>query len=421
MFRPPADGITGSGTGPAEDNTGDLNTCMTIATAPFPTMLVMSNPGPSLSALRLDVAVALLVVVLVTIGTSQVGAEPGERAIDGVALACAVLGAASLALWRRLPVVMVVAVSVVIAVYKARSYPGGPVVLPVPLSMLGLGYIASRWVAWGGVVALFVATLIGSLIAGGGIFFHLLLVVGWGAAAVLAGQALAAQGERVAAKRERQASAQEQALANERLRIAQDVHDSVAHAMATINVQSGVAAHLLEQKPEQAVVALEAIRTASRDALDELGAILGVLRHAESAAPRAPLAGVGDISELVDRARADGVTVSLDQEGDLGAVAPAVGAAAYRVVQEALTNTRRHAGPSAVVAARIAVGERGSLQVTVSDDGGGRALVDSSGSGGLGLVGMRERVEASGGSLNAGPTAGPGFMVEARWPDRVNP
>ena len=120
---------------------------------------------------------------------------------------------------------------------------------------------------------------------------ELLVLVGWASAAVLAGQAIAARGERVAADRERARHAQEQALAQERLRIARDLHDSVAHAMATINVQSGVAAHLLDRDTGQAKQALEAIRTASSDALDELTAILSVLRAGGGDRRTSPRAG----------------------------------------------------------------------------------------------------------------------------------
>ena len=175
---------------------------------------------------------------------------------------------------------------------------------------------------------------------------------------MLAGQALAGRSERAAAERERIAHAHEQALANERLRIAQDLHDSVAHAMATINVQSGVAAHLIERRPQQAATALEAIRLASRDALDELSAILGVLRESGADVPLAPVAGIGDISGLVERARNDGLAVTLTCHGDASDVPPAIGAATFRVVQEALTNTRRHAGPGASVDVDVVIGDR---------------------------------------------------------------
>lgn len=386
-----------------------------------PTIMTMLDSELSIAARwRVDLAVALLVAGLVAVGTAQIEAEPGERVVDDLAFACGVVPALALAFWRRWAVVVAGVMILAIGVYLARGYPGGPAVLPVPLAMLALGYVAARKVAWIGVAALFVATAVSSLIAGAGIFFHLLLVVGWGAASVLAGQALVVRGERAAAERERVAHAQEQALARERLRIAQDVHDSVAHAMATINVQSGVAAHLVEHKPEQAAVALEAIRLASRDALEELGSILGVLRDSGLTVPTAPLASIGDVSTLVERARDDGVTVTLDQSGDITAVGPAVGAAAYRVVQEALTNTRRHAGPAAMVTVTLAVGQGGSLRITVRDDGGGKVLVGGPESGGFGLVGMRERVEASGGTLSTGPTTTAGFLVDAVWPDRMS-
>ena len=371
---------------------------------------------------RVDVVGVLLIIALVIIGTSQIEPESGsDRSADWLAYACGITAAASLLWWRRWAVVVAAVVAIAISVYFARSYPGGPALLPGPLSMLALGYVAPRKTAWIGVGGLLVATTIGQTIADESVWVHVLLFLGWASAAVLAGQALSARGERAAAERERIAHAHDQALANERLRIAQDLHDSVAHAMATINVQSGVAAHLIERKPEQAAVALEAIRTASRDALDELGAILGVLRESGTDAPLAPLAGLGDVTDLVARARDDGVTITLQQTGDMSAVSPTVGAAAYRTVQEALTNTRRHAGPAATVTVDVAVGERGSLRVAVVDDGG-RVPIDGNvvaSSGGFGLIGMRERVESSGGTLVIGPTPPAGFRVVATWPDRA--
>ena len=373
---------------------------------------------------RLDVVGALVIVALVIVGTSQIEAEPGVRSADWLAFVCGIVAAASLVWWRRWAVVVAGVVSLALTVYLARDYPGGPALLPGPLAMIALGYVAPRKTAWIGVAGLVVATTIGLAIADEDFGPHLLLFLGWSSAAVLAGQALAARGERAATERERVTHAHEQALANERLRIAQDLHDSVAHAMATINVQSGVAAHLIERKPEQAAVALEAIRTASRDALNELGTILGVLRESGSAAPLAPLAGLGDITDLVDRAREDGVMVTLDQTGDVSAVSPTVGAAAYRAVQEALTNTRRHAGPAATVTVAVTVGERGSLRLAVTDDGGQRVFAGShnaSSSGGFGLIGTRERVASSGGSLAVGPAEPSGFRVEAAWPERANP
>ncbi len=401
----------------------DLNTRPTTRPFGIPTIVDMTDAAISLRAPRReDVVGVLLIIALVVIGTSQIEAEGGERSADWLAFVCGVGSAASLLWWRRGAVVVAAVVSVAISVYLARSYPGGPALLPGPLSMLALGYVAPRKTAWIGVAGLLIASAIGRAIADQSIWLHIILFLGWASAAVLAGQAIGARGERAVAERERVAHAHDQALANERLRIAQDLHDSVAHAMATINVQSGVAAHLVERKPEQAAVALEAIRTASRDALDELGAILGVLRESGSAAPLAPMSGLGDVGSLVERARADGVAVTLEEAGDRSPVTPIAGTAAYRVVQEALTNTRRHAGSGVTVNVVVTVGERGALHVVVSDDGGQRAPLAgraSATAGGFGLIGMRERVESSGGSLVVGPTPPSGFRVEAVWPERA--
>lgn len=389
--------------------------------------MAVTEPAASTSRPRgADVAVVLPIVALVVIGTSQIDGDAGTRLPDALAFACGVVGAASLAWWRHWSAVVTAVVTVSIAVYLARDYPGGPALLPGPLSLLALGYTSSRRVAWIGAAGLAGVTGIGRLFADETPWAHVLVILGWAAAAVLAGQALGARGERAAAERERVANAHSQASANERLRIAQDLHDSVAHAMATINVQSGVAAHLLHRRPgqaAQAAQALEAIRAASADALDDLGAILGVLREPHGGVPLAPMAGVGDIAGLVERARSDGLVVAMTTEGDPSRVPPTIGAAAFRVVQEALTNARRHAGSQAAADVTVGLGGRGRVRVCVTDDGGGRSPADPvttvPPSVGFGLAGMRERVESSGGSLDIGPVPGGGFRVLAEWPERT--
>ena len=198
--------------------------------------------------------------------------------MDALAYACGIIGAGSLLFWRHWGLAVVGIVAVTTAVYSAREYAGGPALLPGPLALLALGYTAPRRVGWIGAAGYVAVAVVVRLAVGDADLGPLLIIAGWAFAAVLAGQAIAARAERAAAERERVVHAQEQALANERLRIAQDLHDSVAHAMATINVQSGVAAHLLDGDTGQAKQALEAIRAASSDALDELTAILSVLR-----------------------------------------------------------------------------------------------------------------------------------------------
>ena len=162
-----------------------------------------------------------------------------------------------------------------------------------------------------------------------------LALVGLSAVAVLAADAMRGRRERVASRLERR-------LAEDRLQIARDLHDSVAHSMATINVQAGVAAHVIDRHPEQAAAALEAIRVASRDVLDELAAMLSVLRD-ETPAARHPTPDLTSLEELVESSGRAGLHVDLQVSGDLDAVPPAVSTAAYRIVQEALTNVARHA------------------------------------------------------------------------------
>jgi signal transduction histidine kinase len=201
-------------------------------------------------------------------------------------------------------------------------------------------------------------------------------------------------------------------LGEERLRIAREVHDVVAHAMVAINVQAGVAAHRLDQDPEQARTALRAIKDASGEALADLRATLGVLRGDDAEAPVRPAAGLGDLDELAAGLRAAGVEVELDV-GDVDGLPGAVQAAGYRIVQEALTNALRHAGAAHV---RVRIRREGEVvRVVVADDGSGGPAANGGGSG-SGVPGMRERAAALGGTLEAGPAAAGGWRVAAELP-----
>jgi signal transduction histidine kinase len=212
--------------------------------------------------------------------------------------------------------------------------------------------------------------------------------------------------------RERSASIEQetrQRLDEERLEIARDVHDVVAHAMVAINVQAGVAAHLIDRDPGQARDALRAIKDTSGEALTDLRATLGVLRGDESA-PTRPAQNLGDLEELAAGLRAAGVDVSFEV-GEVGDAPAAVQAAGYRIVQEALTNALRHANASRV---RVTVARDGdAIELQVDDDGAGRV----NGAGGNGLRGMRERAEALSGSFESGPGHDGGWRVHARLPE----
>ena len=203
----------------------------------------------------------------------------------------------------------------------------------------------------------------------------------------------------------------EQAVAAERLRLARELHDVVAHSLAIIAVHSSVGAHNAAQRPQDAVAALDAINMATRSALAELRALLAVLRSA--GADVAPLPSLADLTALAEQAGAAGVTVRTRIEGDPAGVPRAVGLSAYRVVQEAVTNAVKHAAPTEVeVDVRVTAG-RVALVVT-NGPGGGPAVVGAGA--GAGLAGMRERVAAFGGELDARPSPAGGWTVRATLP-----
>ncbi|MGD9996451.1 MAG: sensor histidine kinase [Ilumatobacteraceae bacterium] len=213
------------------------------------------------------------------------------------------------------------------------------------------------------------------------------------------------------------------ALAEERLRIAQELHDVVAHSMSVIAVQAGVGAHVLEDRPEQARAALDAISATSRGTLTELRRLLGVLRDNEGARSSGPAPALADLPRLVDDVRSAGVPVELHMEGAPDHVHAGVELSAYRVVQEALTNVIKHAGSPTAVDVTVRHSP-GALAIEVVDDGRGLAAPasrngESNGSSegtGHGLIGMRERVELWGGDLSVGPAPGGGYRVRALLP-----
>lgn len=223
------------------------------------------------------------------------------------------------------------------------------------------------------------------------------------------------------AERTRDEMAQRRAM-QERLRIARELHDSLTHSISVIQVQSGVAVHLAGKRGEDAPPALKAIQEAATDAARELRATLGVLRTADDCDGT----GLGQLDKLLARTRAAGQPVTLTVSGDVRELPPEVDQAAYRIVQEALTNVSRHA-TQATAWVRLAYGTD-LLTVEVDDDGGnGKAARQAlPGEGlpsgpGLGLVGMRERVAALGGRFHAGPRAPDGFRVCAELPLRIAP
>jgi signal transduction histidine kinase len=215
------------------------------------------------------------------------------------------------------------------------------------------------------------------------------------------------------AERTREEVARRRAM-EERLRIARELHDSLTHTISVISVQAGVAVHLARKRGEEIPPALLAIQEAGTEAARELRTTLSVLRTADDA----DSSGLGQLERLVARARGAGLPVTVTVTGAERALPPAVDQAAYRIVQEAITNVARHAG-LACATVRLHYTPT-ALSVQVDDDGAG-ASGPRPASHGLGLIGMRERVSALGGELRAGPRDGGGFQVRAELPMRARP
>ncbi|MFE3163772.1 sensor histidine kinase [Streptomyces sp. NPDC059224] len=229
-------------------------------------------------------------------------------------------------------------------------------------------------------------------------------------------QAIRERAERAERTREEEARRR---VAEERLRIARDLHDVVAHHIALVNVQAGVAAHVMDKRPDQAKEALAHVREASRSALNELRATVGLLRQSgDPEAPTEPAPGLHRLEELADTFRNAGLQVEVAR-ADQGTTLPAaVDLAAYRIIQEALTNVQKHTGSEAK--AEVSVVRVGPhIEVTVLDNGSGEATAPEEG-GGHGLLGMRERVTALRGTLTTGPRYGGGFRVHAILPVKTD-
>jgi signal transduction histidine kinase len=370
----------------------------------------------------------LLAALLAALGVAQLVASTGHRPADllgadlpGAALL--VLLCAPLAVRRRSPrTVLVVLLGVAVA-YALLRYPQAPLGLPLVIAIYTVG---SRYGprASAGVLGLTVAVLAVAFAvdpAEPGAVDLVVTLLSFGAAWALGAgvrlrrRQLELLEEREVLREQARRDAARRAVADERLRIARELHDVVAHSMSVVAVQSAMAAQVLESRPQLAADALAAISTSSRDALGELRRLLSVLRSDEPGAGApdglAPAAGLADLPALAERVREAGVAVELAVTGDTAAVPAGAGLTAYRIVQEALTNTVRHAGPGSSARVRVTCGA-GCVDVLVTDDGAGTPVPGPAGSG-RGLVGMGERVEVFGGELDAGPD-GDGWRVAAR-------
>lgn len=350
--------------------------------------------------------------------------------LDAVAYALLVLGPAALVLRRHYPRAVLAFVFGVTLVYVALGYVQGPNYLSLVFAVMSAAIagdrIAARVALGAGWVAfLWLPAALG--ITGAPTLLATLAITAWLLVLLAGAEGMRVRRERWAeARRARELQVSRQAD-EERLRIARELHDVLAHSISLINVQSGVALHLIDEQPEQARTALAAINDASAEALREVRSVLGVLRGTGEQPPRAPTAGLARLDDLVSGAAAAGVEVSLEIGGERRALPASIDLAAFRIVQESLTNVVRHAGAGAATVTLTYTSSE--LTVQIDDDGRGadgsrsegadgtRYRADEAAHGtGSGIAGMRERAKALGGSLDASPLPAGGFRVRARLP-----
>ncbi|MBB6417097.1 sensor histidine kinase [Streptomyces sp. AK010] len=379
--------------------------------------------------LALDAILALAVLVCMVAGSFV---EPRHRdsvnwvlrTPDLLSLLLMTLGATALVFRRRAPMAVLALTGTLSVIESVTGDPRAPVAMSAVIALYTVASTTDRPTTWR-VGLLTMTVLTGAAMAAGPLPWYAqenLGIFAWTGIGATAGDAVRSRRAFVQAIRERAERAErtreEEArrrVAEERLRIARDLHDVVAHHIALVNVQAGVAAHVMDKRPDQAKEALAHVRDAGRSALNELRATVGLLRQSgDPEAPTEPAPGLDRLDELIGTFRSAGLHVEVAR-ADQGTTLPAaVDLAAYRIIQEALTNVQKHAGPQAK--AEVSVVRVGpNIEITVLDDGSGENEIQDSG-GGHGLLGMRERVSALRGTLTTGPRYGGGFRVHAILP-----
>jgi signal transduction histidine kinase len=370
-----------------------------------------------------DAGVGVGVAVLV-LAASQTGVGPpwisSPRPLDAVAAGLAGVVAGALALRRRYPIPVLVVLNAVVLAWAAGQYPGRVIMLAPLIACYTLA--ALRGWRWGlaGVVVTALSALVATRVAFGAAEPAGISGIAVWMAATAVGYyrvllvATRAQLAREAQTREEQARRR---AVEERLRIARELHDVLGHTMATISVQAGVGIHLLQQRPAQAVEALTTIKQISDQGLTDVKAILGVLRaDSDPDQPRTPRGGLDQLDALLDPVRTAGVQSQLTVHGSARPLPAAVDLAAYRIIQEALTNVLRHAGARTVqLDLRY---EPSRVVIRILDDGTGASPghAGTNGQDGQGISGMRERALALSGQLTAGPHPDGGFQVWCTLP-----
>jgi signal transduction histidine kinase len=374
---------------------------------------------------RGDIALAVLAAVVQIGGTALAARHhPPVRTLDVYGYLLLAAGPAALLVRRAQPVPVLMLAFATTLGYVLLGYPSGPIWITLIVAFGTALMTGHRFAAYGSLLAGYLGFLWLPVLTAaepppspwaalGLAAWFLVLLAG---AELIRNRRAFAQASRQRMIEEQRSAheAAERQASEERLGIARDLHDVVAHSLSLINVQAGVALELMDQRPEQVRTALSAIKHASREALVDVQSVLDSLRRPGEEMPRAPAPSLRDVGELVRRAEATGLAV--DMRATEMALPRGVDAAGYRIVQEALTNVVRHADASGV---SVRIGEeQGDLVIEVEDDGAGRPGASGGGArgGGSGIRGMTERAAALGGQLTAGRRTGSGFAVRARLP-----
>jgi signal transduction histidine kinase len=378
-------------------------------------------PGPWVVDAAIVAAVGTVEITATMLGHGRHFDTPGHRPLDGLGIALLVVSSLALVGRRQRPVAVLVLNVVAVMLYYLLGYPGEVAFLSLYVAFFTAVISGHRLAAWAG-AAVLAANLWLSWVTGYPIsastlawaLVCLLIVLVVGEVVRLRRAYLDSLRERaIEAERTRDEEGRRR-VSEERLHIARELHDLIGHNISLISVQAGVGLHLLERQPEQAAAALTAIKQVSKDTLDELRLVIGAVRGADGGSPRRPPRGLADLDALVAASSAAGLEAGMEVAGEPRPVPAGLGLTAFRIVQESLTNARRHAGP-ATVTVRLEYGDR-ELTVRVADNGRGPRPPGEPGSGGRGLAGMRERAVAAGGDLQAGARPGGGFQVVARLP-----
>ena len=393
----------------------------TVMRDPASTLAGWASRAPSwprAQSLRRDLALPLVVLAAELTAAAVVGASfrlfGPTRPFGAVDWVLVAVGPVALVAWRRHPVpVLWVCFAAMLA-----SASGLPHVSFV-VAFFVAATAGKRYPAW---LALAVAYVWDLWIAPFAYRYgipsvnDMLLLAGWLLVVVIAAEATRIRAERAAATRANRQIEQRRHQSEERLRIARDLHDVIGHNISLINVQASMGLDLMDIRPEQARAALSAIKSASKEALEELRTMLTTLRHDDDAAPRSPTPGLDRLPELIEFTRAAGLGVEVKVVGEAPPLPAAIDLAAYRIIQESLTNVARHAG-QARVTVRVTYDDA-DVHVEIDDDGPAPSPEAAAIGTGSGITGMRERATALGGDLSAGFRHGGGFRVSARLPVR---